>query len=112
MVTRRIQVTGTTGMPSSAAAVVANLTAVAPRANGWLVAWPCGARPTASNVNYVKGETIAGQVSVGLDASGGFCIATSTTTHVVVDITGSYRSSGTTIGTLTPTRVVDTRVDD
>jgi len=112
LVTRRIQVTGVAGMPSSAAAVAANLTAVAPAGNGWLVAWPCGTRPTASNVNYGRGQTIAGQVTVGLDASGGFCLASSARADVVVDVTGSYRSSGSQIGTLTPARILDTRTDD
>ncbi len=111
LVTRRIQVTGTSGMPSAASAVVANLTVVSPSGNGWLVAWPCGARPTASNINYLKAEVIAGQATVGLDSGGGFCLQSLSSTNVVVDVTGSYGVTGWGLGTLTPSRLVDTRTD-
>ena len=51
---------------------------------GWLLAWPCGAVPTASNINYVGHEVVAGQATVGLDSSGGFCLRSFPPTHVVV----------------------------
>jgi uncharacterized protein YkwD len=111
LVTRRIQVTGQSGMPSAATAAVVNLTVVNPDRDGWLLAWPCGAVPTASNINYVRHEVIAGQATVGLDSSGGFCLRSFRPTQVVVDVTATYATTGKGIATLTPHRLLDTRVD-
>ena len=102
LVTRRVQVTGKNGMPTSAKAAVVNLTVVGADRAGWLLAWPCGAVPTASNINYVGHEVVAGQATVGLDSSGGFCLRSFAPTHVVVDVTGTYGSTGQGIGTLDP----------
>ncbi len=110
LVTRRVQVTGTAGLPPSATAAVVNLTAVAPGGDGWLLAWPCGPVPTASNINYVGYEVIAGQATVGLDPAGGFCLRSFRASHVVVDVTGAYGGTGQQIGTLAPSRLLDSRL--
>jgi hypothetical protein len=61
-----LQVTGANGVPSSGVtAVVLNLTAVAPTTASYLTVYPDGqALPTASNLNFVTGQTIANQVVV------------------------------------------------
>ncbi len=74
-----------------AAAVVANLTVTKPTASGFLIAHPGdGARPTASNVNFVAGETASNLAIVG--TSGGLKLynSSSGTTHVIVDQAGIF----------------------
>lgn len=108
-VTRRLQVTGAAGVPSGASAAAANVTVVGPTGSGFLTAWPCGARPIASNINFLTSEVIAGAASPTLDGSGGMCLQASRSTDAVVDIAGYYASTGSRIGTLTPYRLSDSR---
>ncbi|HUY96389.1 MAG TPA: hypothetical protein VMW47_01985, partial [Verrucomicrobiae bacterium] len=115
--TTALTVTGTTsGVPSTASAVVLNVTVVAPTASGFVTAWPAGAsQPTASNLNFVTGETVANRVIVGVGTSGQIDLYNSFgTTQVVVDVDGWYtgNTTGATGGAyypLTPVRIVDTR---
>ena len=86
-----LQVTGAgvTNIPATASAVVLNITVVSPDAAGFLTVWPCGSpRPTASNVNYSIGETIANLVIAKLGTGGKVCIASQSTAHVLADING------------------------
>ncbi|MEZ5259435.1 MAG: hypothetical protein R2705_21905, partial [Ilumatobacteraceae bacterium] len=60
-----------------ASAVALNVTAVGPREAGYLTVWPCGTpRPDSSNLNYVRGQTIANLVVVHPGADGLVCIST------------------------------------
>ncbi len=71
-------------------AVVANLTVTAPTTPGVLIAHPAGeARPTASNVNFVAGETASNLAIVG---GRGMTLYnnSSGTTHVIVDQAGVF----------------------
>jgi len=88
-------------------AVVANVTAVHPDAAGYLSATPCGAAPNTSTVNFTAGQTAAASAIVSTSASK-ICVHTSTTTDVIVDVTGSF-GSGTTAHR--PLRALDTRLD-
>lgn len=75
----------------SAAAVVANLTVTKPTASGFLIAHPGNeARPTASNVNFVPGETASNLAIV--DTRGGLSLynGSSGTTHAIVDQAGIF----------------------
>ncbi|MDO3701531.1 right-handed parallel beta-helix repeat-containing protein [Micromonospora sp. C28SCA-DRY-2] len=75
----------------SAAAVVANLTVTKPTASGFLIAHPGNeARPTASNVNFVPGETASNLAIV--DTRGGLKLynGSSGTTHAIVDQAGIF----------------------
>ena len=62
--------------------------------------------------NHGTGAAIANLAVVPLDADGSFCIYTQVPTHLVVDLQGTFSSSGTLRFTPnTPAkRVLDTRV--
>lgn len=85
-------------MPATGvAAVVLNVTAVAPTTAGFLTVWPSGIpRTDTSNLNFQAGQTIACTVvvSVGsidtVDAAGKINIfeGSGGTVQIVVDVTG------------------------
>ncbi|MFI0433076.1 MAG: hypothetical protein ACH36H_08015 [Candidatus Nanopelagicales bacterium] len=88
------------------AVVFGNLTATGERGAGHLTAGSCGlARPAVSNVNYVTGVTRPNFIVVKTDASGDFCVWTSTAAHILFDLSGT---SGA-LATGTPTRLLDSR---
>ncbi|NYH45868.1 hypothetical protein HNR22_005595 [Micromonospora jinlongensis] len=99
-------------LPADATAAVLNVTATGPTANGFLTLFPYGASvPTASNLNYVAGQTIPNLVTVPV-VNGRVNIrnASSGTTHVVADLAGWFSPSAThTFVPLDPVRVLDTR---
>lgn len=77
------------GVPDDASAVVLNVTAVGPHGPGYLAAHPRGtARPTASNVNYAPGQTIANAVVARVGAGGAVCVFNLAPTDVIVDVAG------------------------
>ena len=67
-----LQVTGKNGVPTSGVtAVVLNVTATGPTAASHVTAYPHGqALPTASNLNFTKGQTIPNLVIVPVGANG------------------------------------------
>ncbi|GLH97149.1 CAP domain-containing protein [Phytohabitans aurantiacus] len=66
--------------------VLANLTVTEPVGAGYTTAYPClEGRPTASNNNYVRGETIPNFVAVKPDANGDVCVYTSNSAHLIWD---------------------------
>ncbi|MFF4880982.1 hypothetical protein [Micromonospora sp. NPDC000668] len=74
-------------------ALVANLTVTAPTKAGVLTAHPNGPdQPTASNVNYVAGETATNHAIVGVGEYGLVVLFnnTSGSTHVIVDQAGYF----------------------
>ena len=114
---------------NGASAVVLNVTATGaaflfglpPTASGWLTLFPSGlVPPTASNLNFTAGQTIANLVTVGVSSQqvkiantygnpeAGFV-------HVVVDLVGYYGPAGDASGgggrfnAMTPKRLVDSR---
>jgi len=98
--------------PAGAVAVMLNVTATEPVANGYLTVYPCnGAIPLASNVNYTVGHTVPNSVEVGVPASGLVCVYSQVTTHVVVDLAGWFTSSSNAPGIVTaaPNRLLDSR---
>ncbi|MCL4421652.1 MAG: IPT/TIG domain-containing protein [Actinobacteria bacterium] len=116
--TLSIQVAGVGGVPSSGvSAVVMNVTVTNTTAAGYLTVWPAGvSRPTASNLNWLPGETVANRVMVGLGANGQVSLFNYTgLTNVIVDVNGWFTdpSSSSTAGSLynptEPTRIADTR---
>ena len=71
------------------AAVIANVTAVDPSADGFLTLHPCGsATPNVSNVNFVAGATVANRAVVSTGGSSQFCAYSSVDTDVVIDLEG------------------------
>ena len=99
--------------PAGTTAAVVNVVAVNPLDTGWLSLTPCTSvapEDRTSSINFVPGSNIANSVIVPLTAKGELCIYASTTTHVVVDVTGWIGAAGDlTLDELGSTRVVDTR---
>jgi hypothetical protein len=77
-------------------ATTANVTAVDALGSGYVTAWSgSGAAPLASNLNVERpGQVIPNQVTSPL-AGGKFSLFTQRGTHLVVDLTGFYRGTGT-----------------
>ncbi|MFE7870160.1 fibronectin type III domain-containing protein [Micromonospora humida] len=117
--TRQVTLTvaGRGGVPATAVAAVAlNVTVTAPAGGGFVTAYPGGtARPTASNVNYARGQTVANLVVVPVGADGTVVLYSSAPTHLVADVAGWFSTAGTASPAaglfhgLTPARLVDTR---
>ena len=64
-------VAGKGGVPTTAKAVVMNVTVVTPSSAGYVSAFPSDqSAPTASNINFVAGQTVANQVIVPIGADG------------------------------------------
>nr|MDQ2729696.1 hypothetical protein [Actinomycetota bacterium] len=99
---RQLHVTGT-----GAATVFGTLTVTNPTGPGFVSAYPCTqGRPTASNVNYSAGRTVADLVAVQPDANGDVCFYTNTPTDVIWDQT--VETSAVT--SHNAVRLLDTRV--
>lgn len=105
-----------------ASAVVLNVTAVNTRGGGYITIWPTGqARPTASNLNFIEGQTIPNLVTVRLGAEDAIDVFNaSPQVDLLIDIVGWYASDslqvagslpGSTYLPITPTRVFDSRFD-
>lgn len=111
--TRSFQVTGKSGIPASATAVTFNLTVAQPSAAGFVTAFPAGQqRPTASNINFVRGEAIANLVTVPIGSGGQVSLYNASgTTDVIADVVGYYgpASGGAAYSALNPERILDSR---
>ena len=91
--TINLTITGRDGIPlSGTTAVVLNVTAVTPTANGFLTVWPAGnTRPIASNINFSPGRTSPNLVIVGIGSGGQVTLFNSAgATDVVVDAVGWF----------------------
>ena len=98
-------------VPADASAVALNVTIVEAGAAGFATVWPCGtAKPTASNVNFTAGGTVANGVVAPIGPNGSVCVAASADAHLLVDIAGWF-AGGATAGFVgnVPVRLVDTR---
>ncbi|MCX2180458.1 hypothetical protein KV205_07930 [Streptomyces sp. SKN60] len=110
-----LQVAGAGGVPATGAtAVVLNVTATAPTSNGYLIAYPSGAtRPTASNINWLTGQTRPNAVvlPIGPDGKVNLYNAGSGTVHFIADVFGYYTAGaeGSTFHSAGPARLLDTR---
>jgi len=116
--TLSVQVAGMGGVPATgAAAVLLNVTATDTTAGGYLTVFPAGtAVPTASNLNWTAGQTVANRVVVPVGSGGQVSLYNSSgSTAVVVDVDGYFsagalNNSGLSLFTpLSPVRILDTR---
>lgn len=86
--------TACTGIPSAALAIAGNVAVVnnlSGSTSGFLTLYPSNVSlPLAANMNYVSGSILNNFYTVGLGTDGAFKLYASSTTHVVVDITGYY----------------------
>ena len=107
-----LQVSDRGGLPATGvAAATVNVTVTEPDGPGFITAYPCDRdRPTASNLNFVAGQTVPNLVTVRLSAAGTLCLFTSATTHLIADVAAWY-SIGAAQGyhELPPERLLDTR---
>ncbi len=86
-----IQVTGLAGVPSTAKAVVVNLTAVAPTAATYLTVFPAAPVPLVADLNPTAGEVRGNLTVATLSSTGTISIYNDTgTINVVVDVLGWY----------------------
>jgi hypothetical protein len=111
-----VQVTGAGGVPASgASAAILNVTVTNTSAAGALTVWPTGAaKPLASNLNWVAGQTVPNRVFVPIGTGGQVSIFNfAGSADVVVDVSG-YFTDATATGkqfiTVSPLRLVDTRL--
>jgi hypothetical protein len=105
-----LTVAGTNGVPADATAVSLNLTVTNPRAAGFLTAYPCDVdRPLASNLNFRSDNTVAGAAIVPIAADGTVCVYTSSDTHLIIDVMGSFSGANAYIRA-GPDRLTDTRL--
>ncbi len=57
------------------------------------MAYPCDSpMPTASNLNFVSGDTVPNLVVVKLDGSGRVCLTSNVRTYVLADLAGWFTS--------------------
>jgi|GEM_PF-2938123 len=116
--TYAIQAGGEANVPSSGVdALVMNLTATEPEANGFLQATASGAASgSTSSLNFLSSDiAVANQIVVPLDADGQFSLSAHVPVHALADVVG-YFTDDTSIesGTglfepITPQRVLDSR---
>ncbi len=108
-----VAVVGAAGIPTSATAVVLNLTGTEATEAGYLTVFPKGqARPVASNNNLAMNGTKANLVVSKIGADGSVSVFVDRGTHLVVDVVGYYGPATSAAGrftALTGGRLVDTR---
>ena len=88
-----LQVTGRGGVPASGVtAVVMNVTVTEPTSLSFLTVWPAAeARPLASNLNYVAGQTVPNLVVVKVGEGGRVNLYNNGgAAHVLADVAGWY----------------------
>ena len=86
-------VTGVGGVPGTGvSAVVLNVTVTQPTAQSYMTVFPNGtARPLASNLNFVAGQTVPNFVMAKVGSDGKVAVYNNTgSTHVVIDVVGWY----------------------
>ncbi|MCU1397434.1 MAG: type sorting protein [Acidimicrobiales bacterium] len=89
--TTELVVTGRGNVPSSATAVVLNVTVTGPQDAGFITVFPCGSdRPNASSVNYTAGQTVPNAVISKVGADGKVCLYTTAATELLADVTGYF----------------------
>jgi hypothetical protein len=87
-----LQVTGVSGVPATATAVIVNVTVTNTTAPSFLTVYPStAARPLASDLNWVAGQTIPNMVIATLGTTGAITFYNSAgSTDVVVDLVGYF----------------------
>jgi hypothetical protein len=89
----RIPVLGRAGIPASGVGAVSlNVTAVSPTSDGFLSVYPSGyPRPSSSNINFKRGQTIPNAVIAKVGTDGTVSIYNPLgSTNIIVDINGWF----------------------
>lgn len=116
----QVRVTGADGIPAAAvAAVVVNVTVVAPSSSGYVTvapggSIPAGSTPASSTVNFRAGEVLANKVIVPVPDDGTISVYNHDgATDAAVDVVGWYSAAGgppgATFTPVSPVRLADTR---
>jgi hypothetical protein len=113
-----VQIAGRGGVPATGiSAVILNVTVTGTTTSGYLIVYQKGiARPLASNLNWVAGQTVANLVEVPLSADGQVTVFNSQgSSNVIFDVTGFVSAPDQSPGPdglynpLVPARLLDTR---
>ncbi len=113
----RLTVAGRGGVPATGVSAVAlNVTVTSPTGAGHVTAYPAGQPlPTASNVNYAQGQTVANAVVVPVGDGGAVQLAATARTQLIADVSGYWtttQAASSAAGryhALAPDRLLDTR---
>ncbi len=107
---RAVKVTGGL-VPSTATAIVVNLTAIAPTHGTFVTLFPTGGSHTTSNVNPLTGQVVAVLAEVAIGTGGDISVYNNMgSINVALDVEGYVNSTSTGLFTPTaPTRICDTR---
>jgi hypothetical protein len=107
---QEVAVAGVYGVPTTAAGVALNVTITGATGDGFATVFPCGqSTPTASNVNYVKGQDIPNFVIAKPGVGGKVCVYSSAAVDVIVDISGYFADGTGFTATAAPVRFLDSR---
>jgi hypothetical protein len=102
------------GLPSDAEAYSLNFAAVPKGPLGFLTAWPAGqAQPVVASLNDLTGTITANAVIVPAGTNGAVNVFTTNATDLVIDTNGYFGPQGPgglSLYTMTPCRVLDTRL--
>ena len=98
--------------PAGTEAAYLDLAVTTPEGSGFLTVFPCGTeRPWASTLNYSDGDLASNSAIAKVGADGTVCVYTLRTTDIVVDLTGTFSTSGTgRFAGFVSGRMEDTRV--
>ena len=112
--TWRLQVSGRCGVAADASAATISIVATSTTTPGFVTAWPSGStRPTVSNLNFDRTNTVANSAVVQLSESGTIDVFTSAPADLIVDVTAAFTEvHGGGAGRfvpMQPRRLVDTR---
>jgi hypothetical protein len=86
------RVAGANGVPASVSAVVFNLTVTEPQDFGFVTAYPGTTRPDASNLNFLKGQTVPNLVVVPVGSDGRVSLfnRSNGSSQLIADIAGYF----------------------
>lgn len=108
-----LPVAGVRSIPANAVAAVLNVTAVGATGPSFLTVWPTGVdRPGTSSLNVRGGDVVPNLVIAKLGNDGQVDIYNNAgSVHCVVDVVGYFQNeSASRFTSLSPTRVLDTRI--
>ncbi|MEO6126210.1 MAG: glycosyl hydrolase family 18 protein [Ilumatobacteraceae bacterium] len=102
-----LKIAGRGTVPVDATAVTLNVTVIG-AGNGFVTVYPCGNRPTTSNLNVRSGQVISNSVITRLSDTGTVCIYTQAPANLVVDVF-NVMSESAFDPTASPARLLETR---
>jgi uncharacterized delta-60 repeat protein len=105
----RIKVAGASGLPEfGIGAATINLTVTEPEATGYITVYPCDTRPLASNLTFVKNQTVSTAVTTAVSPTGEICVYSSAKTNLIADI-NAWSAPNAGYEPISPQRLLDTR---